>query len=520
MRESEIDYLLPEDDVPLARLEDWARGLGRLAPPASETTRRVYYDTFDWAVHGAGAMLACQGRGPRWHLVLIPLARHRGGQVLELESLPDFPARLPAGALREQLIDCCGGRRLLALMQLDTEAEVYRLLAEQGHTLIRFAVVRTRFRDPQGRGSGLLPLRLRVLPGQGERRQRARLLPALERALGLRRIDEPPLFAALAAVGRRPGEYSSKLDIDLDATASAEQAARQLLLALLAVIEANVEGARTALDPEFLHDLRVATRRTRSALGQLRGVFPEAVMARFGEGFAWLQQVTGPVRDLDVQLEQFAAQRAALPEPLRAGLDGLYARLRADHLEAQQALAEVLGGAECAQLLADWRTFLETPGVASASAPLAGRPVKEVVDARLRRLLHRLRREGKAIAADAPPEALHALRKRCKKLRYMMEFFSRLYPPREIRAAIRQTKTLLDHLGGFQDRTVQAARLRRLAERMYAMGEADSDTLLAIGALIGQLLAQQQRYRQDFAAVFDAFYAKRSRARLRGLFGR
>ncbi|MCF1182183.1 CHAD domain-containing protein [Marichromatium gracile] len=519
MRESESDdYLLPAD-VSLARLETWVRGQGRLAPSSTESTRRIHYDTFDWAVHGDGAMLACQGRGPRWHLIRLPLDPRERQLVLELDAPPDFPAHLPAGALRERLLGCCGVRRLLPLIQLDTQAEIHRVLGDDDHTLLRFAIERTRYRDPNGAAAGALAPRLRVLPGQGARRQRERLIDGLERTLELRPARVSVVVEALAAIGRYPGDYSSKLDLDIAPETRAEEAARAVLRELLGTLEANVEGAREAIDPEFLHDLRVATRRTRSALGQFGAIFPETRLRPFREGFAWLQRVTGPVRDLDVQLEQFALQRAGLPEALRGALDPLRERLHADHVAAQRALADELGGETCARLLADWHDFLDTPLAPEALGPAARRPVRTVVDARLRRLARQVLREGAAIGADSPPEALHALRKRCKKLRYMMEFFHSLYPRREIRKSIRQTKDLLDNLGGFQDRAVQAERLRLLARRMFEAGEADSDTLLAIGALVGQLLAQQRDDRAAFDEVFGAFRAKSSRARLKALFG-
>ena len=38
-------------------------------------------------------------------------------------------------------------------------------------------------------------------------------------------------------------------------------------------------------------------------------------------------------------------------------------------------------------------------------------------------------RDGGAITPASPPESLHELRKRCKELRYLLEFFGSLYDP-------------------------------------------------------------------------------------------
>ena len=45
----------------------------------------------------------------------------------------------------------------------------------------------------------------------------------------------------------------------------------------LQTLRINEDGVRKDLDSEFLHDFRVAVRRTRSALSQIKGVFPAAV---------------------------------------------------------------------------------------------------------------------------------------------------------------------------------------------------------------------------------------------------
>ena len=85
--------------------------------------------------------------------------------------------------------------------------------------------------------------------------------------------------------------------------------------ALTAALIANEPGLRANLDSEFLHDFRVALRRTRSLLGQLKHVFPENVVAHFGAEFSWMGRLTGPPRDLDVLVLSLRDQ----PEDVDAG---------------------------------------------------------------------------------------------------------------------------------------------------------------------------------------------------------
>ena len=64
---------------------------------------------------------------------------------------------------------------------------------------------------------------------------------------------------------------------------------------------------------------------------------------------------------------------------------------------------------------------------------------------------------------DSPDEALHRLRIDAKKLRYLLEFFRALYPPKEIGAVVGALKSLQDNLGDFNDLSVQQGAMRGFA---------------------------------------------------------
>jgi CHAD domain-containing protein len=131
-------------------------------------------------------------------------------------------------------------------------------------------------------------------------------------------------------------------------------------------------------------------------------------------------------------------------------------------------------------------------------------------------MYQRVLSEGRAIRDDSPAEHLHELRKSCKKLRYLLEFFESLYPKDCVKQLIKQLKELLDMLGRFQDQAVQAAHLRETAVEMNQEGTGDIDTLLAMGALIGQLLSNQQQARDQFAEVFAHFDSAANAERFEG----
>jgi CHAD domain-containing protein len=204
--------------------------------------------------------------------------------------------------------------------------------------------------------------------------------------------------------------------------------------------------------------------------------------------------------------------------PLRRPLEPLRAYLITHYEGEQRRLAEALDSEALGRMRGDWRAFLESRVEPEPEAEHALLPIKAIADDRIWRMCRRVRKEGRAITPQSPAEDMHELRKSCKKLRYLMEFFQSLYAADEIKGVIRLMKTLLDNLGAFQDLAVQAAHLRELAVGMREAQQADTDTLLAMGALIGQLLARQEQARADFADTFAGFLADDAQALMRALF--
>jgi CHAD domain-containing protein len=326
----------------------------------------------------------------------------------------------------------------------------------------------------------------------------------------------PPdrIAAILEPLGRSPRDYSGKVKVPLSAALPARDAERALLLHLLATLEANIPGAREDLDPEFLHDLRVAVRRTRSALGQIQGVLPPATSARFAREFAWVQELTGPARDLDVYVLELPALGLLLPARARRSLGPLARLLERRRRSAYADLVHGLDSPRFARLLADWRAFLLRPTPKRpAGAPNALRPCAAVAAERIGKLHRRALREGAAISDTSPAADLHELRKTCKKLRYLVEFFQALIDREAAEAAVTSLKGLQDTLGRHQDLQVQAEALLGYARDLAREGKAPPPAYVALGMLVERLREQQARARGEFAGRFSEFSRKSGRKR-------
>ena len=517
MADRQYEFELPRGLSPadlIGRLE----GQLRLVIDAPEVRERTWLDSFDWRLYGAGSALVaeCDADGPnlRWQELA-------SGRLLGSQRVAEFPRMvwdLEPGALREQLGPILEMRALLPQATEHSRGQALHVVNKDRKTVLRLFVEDSTARSPDGETSVELGASLRLVPVKGYPKPLARVLKLLESELGLLEPGASRLERILAALGRRPGDYSSKLNLSLHDEMDAGEATRTILLELLDTLERNESGTRENLDTEFLHDLRVAVRRTRSALGQIKGVMHPQALEHFKAEFGWLGQMTGPTRDLDVYLLCFDDYRSGLSPTVAADLEPLRAFLEQHHAIEQKALAETLESERYRKLVRDWRAFVEHELVADERLPSSRRAVRELANDRIWRVYRLVLKEGRAITPASPAEDLHELRKTCKKLRYLMEFFQSLYPENQLKVLIKVLKDFQENLGAFQDYEVQAATLKRFSQQMMEEGRVSAGTLMAMGILVDGLERRQHAAREEFAGRFAHFSLPENRRRFSELF--
>jgi CHAD domain-containing protein len=508
------EYLLPAG---LGRVEAEA-GLAahlRVQGGAAETLERTYYDTFDGRLHAAGlsfaedadGLVALNGVG---ELARAPASRRPAGRGI-------FTAELPEGGLRELLAPVVEMRALVSLVRVRSRQRTLRVLDDEAKTVVRLVVVEPELLPDDG-AALRLDARVQVRGVRGYGDAFARVCRVLERELELRAARSSLLDDAVVASGRPAAGVSSRLELALRPDERADRAAAALLLHLAATIDRNLPGVLDDTDTEFVHDFRVAVRRTRSAQRQLLPVFPPEPIARFRAEFRWLQQVTGPTRDLDVHLLEFDGLAAALPESERLRLEPLRRLLRARRAAERRRMVRALRSPWFEALLSEWPAFLH--GLVESPAdgrPEARRPIAEVAGGRIGTVYRRMVKAGGSIHDGSPARELHDLRKTGKELRYLLEFFASLYPAEVVRPMVGTLKGLQDTLGRFYDREMQAAALRSLGPEVARLPDG-AGTLMAMGALVAWLDADQAGARLEFGARFAAFASKRQRSLVRATF--
>lgn len=278
-------------------------------------------------------------------------------------------------------------------------------------------------------------------------------------------------------------------------------AVRSALAPLAGTMTHTLPGAVDATDPEQLHDLRIAVRQTRTILRELADLLPVDRVVAGRALFSALATATSEPRDLDVYLADWDRQLEPLAPEHHAALETVRAALEARRTQAHRRLVMVLGGTATTEGLLCWSDWLEPdPGQGPDLTPVAA----EVV-ARVARLHRRLLRDGRAISTDSPAEDLHELRKRAKRLRYLVDCFAPLFATKPRREFLTHLKDLQDNLGAHQDAEVQVTYLRALAVEVNDGSPEATDAVLAVGRLSELVDERRVAERAAFAKRFARF---------------
>jgi CHAD domain-containing protein len=509
------DLLLPADTTPVTALDAMSRRLS-LGEGASAQHDRRYYDTFDGLLHAAGlAFVHESGRS-----ALVSLADGAEQAALPAPEAPEkiVAAELEAGRMRDRLGPVIGVRALLPLVRIESSQRALAVLDATEKTVVRLVLDEAVVVASPNRRIALAP-RIRVAAVRGYDKELERTRATLMHDLGLRPAERSELDEAVLASGATPGGVSAKVDVALAPDERADVAVVSVLRRLAEVTESALPGAIADVDPEFLHDYRVAVRRSRAVMREFKQVFPPEQLARFRVELRWLQQVTGPARDLDVYVLDFDELRSGLSEPGRSELEPLLRVLRERRTVAHREMVRALRSDRAVDLRARWPEFL----LSLVTLPIDGRPdapreIGDLAGERIVKVYRRMVKMGRAIDDSSPAESLHELRKRGKELRYLLELFGTpLHPGDVVKPLVRSLKALQDTLGRHQDREVQRASLRSLRDDVSTL-PGGPGALMAMGVLVEHLGRDERDARAEFAERFASFASKQQQQLVRETF--
>ena len=203
--------------------------------------------------------------------------------------------------------------------------------------------------------------------------------------------------------------------------------AAQAVLERLKRVARELDGVRSGSDIEYVHRMRVASRRLRTALRLFEKCFPGKPFRRWQKELRAITRALGRARALDVQIEFVRAfESAGRDARFRPGVKRLLLRLSQKRERAQRKVLK---------WLADFGASGVSEKMTAALSPLvtqgAGRvpPAELREDARnwIQRGADELLEYESYVTRPRANEELHAMRIAAKHLRYTLEVFEPLF---------------------------------------------------------------------------------------------
>lgn len=482
----------------------------------SQFSVRTFFDTFDWRLYQKG--LTIYRIEDSYSLLDLKKERilAKYSDASSKTNLYRFWWEFPSGKLQTAIKDIISVRALLPVASIVVSNFPVRVLNADQKTVTKLSFDSIYYLN--GRKREFLSSHVKVFSVKGYAKPFQQLCNKLARN-NLPIEKQPDFLMALEASGKNAGQYSSKINVQLEPVMPTHQALKTILLFLIQIIRMNEQGITADIDTEFLHDFRVAIRRIRSMLTQIKGVFPPKVTLRLKKDFSTIGKQTNRLRDLDVYLLSETSYISRLPEDLQPGLKNLFSSLLEERKKGHQKVSDFLDSNGYNKVVKYWENFLNSPQkLKIPEAPASNRPILHISQRIIYKRYKKIFKLIGAVRNHTPDEKIHELRIECKKLRYLLEFFSSLFPPKKMKFLIRQLKKLQNNLGLYNDYYVQTKMLKSYLESINLNEKSSLLEAAAIGALISELNQEQDEVRKTFQETFAKFNSQKNSKLFHSLF--
>lgn len=475
--EIEIKLAIPKSAIKLLKAHPL---LATAGAPKRNRVRSIYFDTPELALREHRAALRVRHIGREW----IQTFKHGGNASAGMHSRTEAECAVPGAAIdlvklhgvpgAELLARKRVGERLIQVFETVFTRNAWRVFADDGSEV----EVALDQGDVWSAGRSLPLCEVEIELIAGDPAALYRLALAMQETLPLRPEDLSKAERGYRLYSNEEAAPARAAPIRLDTSMRPADALVAVVSSCVAHLQANAEGAERNEDPEYVHQMRVALRRLRAAIG----VFAKSSAG--GAGLAvnpgvvtelrQLASELGSARDWDVFIEQ-TLQPLCAAFPQHAALSVLKLSVQAKRDLAYRRLNEVLGAQRYTRMLLQLAAevhklqvaaaTLEAPGAAEqpngsmermthtktanaqGETPVA---LRALARAALNRRHKRLARDAEALR-DADGQHRHSLRIDSKKLRYAAEFFSGLFEAKSVARYTRCLAELQDLLGRMND---------------------------------------------------------------------
>lgn len=457
-------------------------------PAADQHLEATYYDTPDLRLGRSGITLRYrtgEDGGDRWTLKLPSageggaLVRAEMSVVADAKSVPTELAELVAARVRSAALGPVA--RLSTVrrrIEVRCDDQVLAEVVDDEVSVLEGRRVALRFREVEvelaadGPPAVLTEIvtRLRAA-GAGEPDPTPKVIRALGPA-----ASAPPDLAELA-IGRAPSAREIL-------TAGLTRSVRRLI--------DHDPVVREGVDPEGVHQARVATRRLRSDLRVYQPLLDATWAGALRSELSWLADTLGRVRDVDVLMMRLQRQANELPPADAAAARELIALLGVEHAAARGELIDAYRSRRYLDLLDRLVAAVHAPLV----LPAADRPARSALPALARAPWLAFEKAARKVSSTSSDDALHEVRIRAKRARYAAEVAA-IAVGKRARSLADALADVQELLGEHHDAGVAADWLRRAST-----GVAPATAFVA-GQLVGRQEAEARRHLEAWPAVWE-----------------
>lgn len=503
--EKEAKFLWTELTPPDDPVGDCLRAAGaEVGPPQLRDQTDTYLDTPDRRLMKSGWAFRCRSVEDKNTLGLKSVGKRDGAvqSRTELEQpVSEKPsgglADLPSGAVTEQLGTLIKKTKVpfKALIEIETRRTAHRiefgkLVAElvfdqasmnsKSHGVLRYTEIEFEFESGPETEFLTLVEKLESVPG---------LLPArmskFQRGIHFAFYETCKSPRPIARSIAKPKENFARY--------VAEFLSQQFDLAF-----GFEDLAWEGVNPRGVHQMRVATRRFRSALSACDFALPPEAK-EIGRALKELAAVLGRVRDLDVFLPKLRDHIGRLSDSTSAELKALETHVTSDWMDARRELAAFLSGPEFQKIKSSVPEFIAhcQSEKHCDTIPFTCRKAAQKL---LPKRLDRVRAIGGSTdPKQASDDDLHQLRIKAKRFRYLVNLFAPVFG-KPLANLANETSRVQDLLGAHQD-----ACFELVAINNFAASAPPSDTL---ASALSEIAKGANKKRKSRRSAFPRFWER------------
>jgi phosphohistidine phosphatase len=252
-------------------------------------------------------------------------------------------------------------------------------------------------------------------------------------------------------------------------------------------------GVIQGYDNEFLHQYRIAIRRSRAIAESINEIVGDSDLRKAVIMLKKHARATSQLRDLHVflgDLEQWLLTEPARAALVRCGAHGYFTNLA--EIEHQN-LARRLAGKKYRKDMDKWYRLITSRHFEKTTRKLATGGIQKA----LNRRIQRYNGLSQQLSEQSPDDAIHTLRKLLKRIRYLAELDKPAF-----RGMLEQLKHRQHRFGDFQDLHVQIDMLLAFRDRISAE-PGMLESVAGLNNLTASLNAEKNGVRKEILTFGD-----------------